>query len=62
MGHRRLAVIRMPDGREDQAFSPALIQVASMTFAACRPVASLATLIRVVFSAGHRQGRRDAVH
>jgi hypothetical protein len=37
----------------DQAFSTALIQVGSTIYAACRPVDSLATLIRVAFSESH---------
>lgn len=44
----------MPDGREDQDFSTALIQVAFTISAACRPVALPATLIRVAFSADHK--------
>jgi hypothetical protein len=40
-------------GREGQGFSTALIQAGSTIYAACRPVDSLATLIRVAFSAGH---------
>jgi hypothetical protein len=43
----------MRAGREDQGFSIALTQVASMIYVACRPVHSLATLIRVAFSASH---------
>ena len=53
MARRRPAVIRMRDGRDDQGFSTALIQVASTIYAACRPVDSLATLMRVAFSASH---------
>ena len=53
MARRRLAVIRTRDGRDDQGFSTALIQVASTIYAACRPVDSLATLMRVAFSASH---------
>jgi hypothetical protein len=49
------AVTLMRDGREDQGFSTALIQVASTIYAACRPVDSLATLIPVAFSAGHNR-------
>src|SRR4029077_12023449 len=55
MARRRLALILLRDGREDQGFSTALIQVASTIYAACRPVALLATLIRVAFSAGHNR-------
>ena len=51
MVRRRLAVILMRDGREDQGFSTALIQVASTICAVYRPVDSLAMLIRVAFSA-----------
>ena len=58
MARRRPAVILMRDGREDQDFSTALIQVASTIYAACRRVDSLATWIRVGFSAGHN---RDTV-
>ena len=47
----------MRDGREDQGFFIALIQVASMISAVYRPVDLLATLIRVAFSASHS---RDA--
>ena len=57
MGRRRRAVILTRDGREDQGFSTALIQIASMIYAVYRPVDSLATLIRVAFSASHS---RDA--
>jgi hypothetical protein len=53
MARRRRAVILMRNGREDQGFSTALIQVASTIYVACLPVDSLATLIRVAFSAGH---------
>jgi hypothetical protein len=57
MGRRRGAVTLLRDGREDQDFSTALIQVAFTIYAVCRPVDLLATLIRVAFSAGHS---RDA--
>jgi hypothetical protein len=53
MARRRRAVILMRDGRGDQGFSTALIQVASTIYAACHPVDLLATLILAAFSAGH---------
>jgi outer membrane lipoprotein SlyB len=56
-GRRRRAVTLMPGGREDQGFFIALTQAASTIYVACRPVDSLATLIRVAFSASHS---RDA--
>jgi len=45
-------VFHTRDGREDQDFSTALIQVVFMISAVCRPVDLPATLIRVAFSAG----------
>jgi hypothetical protein len=55
MARRRSAVIRMRDGREDQDFSTALIQVAFTIYVACHPVDSLGTLIRVACSANHNR-------
>jgi hypothetical protein len=60
MARRRQVVILMRDGREDPDFSTALIQIASTIYVAFRPVDSLATLIRVAFSAGHNRDRRRA--
>jgi hypothetical protein len=53
MARRRPAVILMRDGREGRGFSTALIQTACTIYAACRPVALLATRTRVGFSADH---------
>jgi len=54
MGHRRRAVTLLHAGREGPAFITVHIRGAFMIFAACRPVDLLATLIRVGFSAGHK--------
>jgi len=54
MDRRRLAAILLRDGREDLDFSTARIQVGFTICVACRLVDSLATLIRVAFSAGHK--------
>jgi len=53
MVRRRPAGILLRDGREDPAFTTALIQVGSTICAVCRPVDLLATLIQVAFSGGH---------
>ena len=55
MDRRRLAAILLRDGQEDLDFSTARIQVGFTICVACRPVDSLATLIRVAFSAGHNK-------
>jgi hypothetical protein len=53
MVRRRPAAILLRDGLGRPPFSTALIQAGSMIFAVCRPVDLRATLIRVVFFAGH---------
>ena len=54
MDRRRLAAIRMRDGREDLDFSTARIQVGFTICVAYRLVDSLATVKQVASSAGHR--------
>jgi hypothetical protein len=58
MVRRRPADILWRAGQEDRDFTIALTQVAFTIFEAYHPVDLLATLIRVGFSADHREERQ----